>query len=94
MTKAKFTATVLAGHKQAAVEVPFDPAKQWGIAPKPIRPGHRGHEVQGSFAGVPFRSFVVPRSRRFWVLVDDRHLEAAGVSVGDSVNVSLEPVAS
>jgi len=31
----KFKAEVLSGHKEQAVEVPFDPAKEWGVAAQP-----------------------------------------------------------
>ncbi|MFO0969099.1 MAG: DUF1905 domain-containing protein [Gemmataceae bacterium] len=94
MPKARFTAPILAGHKQAAVEVPFDPGERWGLAPVPIRPGRRGFKVQGALAGAPFQSAIVPRSKRFWLLLEDAHLKAAGVAVGASVTVVLEPAAA
>ena len=63
MRKAQFRGPVLAGHKQAAVEVPLDPAKQWGIVAALIPPGRRGFGAKGTFAGVPFQGLVVPRSK-------------------------------
>jgi Domain of unknown function (DUF1905) len=92
MTNARFTGQVLGGHKQAAIEVPFDPGKQWGLTAAKLWAGRRGYKVRGSFADVSFQSVVVPRAKRFWVLIDEEHLKAAGVSVGDSVSVLLEPV--
>lgn len=40
--KVKFSALVLAGHKQAAAEVPFDPSEKWNLPMKPIQRGRRG----------------------------------------------------
>jgi hypothetical protein len=36
MKRERFKAELLSGHKVAAVEVPFDPAKQWAIPPKQL----------------------------------------------------------
>jgi hypothetical protein len=43
MKKKKFKAELLSGHKEDAVEVPFDPATEWGIRAKPLWRGRRGH---------------------------------------------------
>jgi len=91
MKKDRFTATILEGHKEAAFEVPFDPAEHWGIPPRPLWAGRRGHHVRGTLDGTSFESVVVPRSRKFFVRVDDALRKAAGVAIGDSVKVSLEP---
>ncbi len=91
--KVRFIGLVLSGHKQAAVEVPFDPSIRWSARAVAIGPRRRGHRVQGTFAGVAFQSVVVARSKRFWVLIERAHLDAAGVSLGDSVEISLEPLA-
>lgn len=90
--KKQFKAVLLQGHKGAAVEVPFDPAKLWAIAARPLWPGRRGHTVRGELNGVSFGSCVVPRSRKFWMLVDERVQRKAGVSVGDTVRVTVEPL--
>jgi len=87
----RFEAEILAGHKDAAVEVPFDPAVRWKTAAVAIRPGRRGHAVRGELAGVPFESFVVARSKRFWLLVEGELLRQARVRVGDVVAVQLWP---
>jgi hypothetical protein len=34
MKRERLKAELLSGHKVAAIEVPFDPAKQWAIQPK------------------------------------------------------------
>jgi hypothetical protein len=88
----KFKAELLLGHKGAAVEVPFDPAKLWAISARPLWPGRRGRSVRGEVNGVSFESCIVPRSRKFWMLVDEEVQKKAGVSVGDTVRVSVEPL--
>jgi hypothetical protein len=92
MKKEKFTAELLLGHKGAAVEVPFDPAEMWAIAARPLWPGRRGHTVRGELNGVSFGSVIVPRSRKFWMLVDKEIQEKAGVSIGDTVRVRVQPL--
>ena len=88
----RFRAEILQGHKGAAVELPFDPAVRWALAATALWPGRRGHVVRGRLAGRPFESAVVPRQRRHFVLVDAALLAAAGVAVGDTVEVSVEPL--
>jgi Domain of unknown function (DUF1905) len=46
--------------------------------------------VRWTLNGVPFESVIVPRSRRFYVLVDDQWKRAAKVEAGDQVDVVLE----
>lgn len=86
---ARFRSVLLEGHKGAACEVPFDPAERWGTGPVPLRRGRRGHRVTATVGGVSFEGAVVPRSRRFWLLVDEATARAAGVAVGDEVEVSI-----
>jgi hypothetical protein len=88
----RFRAEILQGHKGAAVELPFDPAVRWSLAATALWPGRRGHVVRGRLAGRLFESAVVRRQRRHYVLVDAALLAAAGVAVGDTVEVSVEPL--
>ena len=93
MKRKTFNAEVLSGHKeQHAVEVPFDPAWTWGIDPKPLWRGRKGHVVRGKLNGYAFESFIVPRSKKFWMLIDERLKRKTNVSVGDVVKVSVEPL--
>jgi len=92
MKRARFKAELLGGHKGAAVEVPFDPAKKWPIDAVALWPGRRGHIVRAELNGVSFGSCIVPRSRKFWMLIDEGVQRKAGASVGDSVRVMVEPV--
>jgi len=82
----------LPGHKDAAVEVPFNPAQLWALDSKPLWPGRRGLAVKGELNGVSFGSWVVARSRKFWMLVDEQLQLKAGASVGDIVRVTVEPM--
>jgi hypothetical protein len=90
--KKKFKSEVLAGHKDDAIEVPFDPAATWGLPPRPIWRGRRGHAVRGTLNGFAFAEcFIVPRQKKFYLLLDRELRAAAGVAVGDSVTVAIEP---
>ena len=91
MKKKKFKAEVLSGHKEHAVEVPFDPAKEWGIPPGPLWRGRRGHFVNATVNGFSFESSIVPRQKRFYLLIDAEAGKAAEVSDGSIVQVAVEP---
>ena len=93
MKPEKFKGEILSGHTEAAVEVPFDPAARWAISATLLWRGRKGHHVQGILNGVRFKSVVVPRTRRFFVLIDESLQEAAKVSIGDTVEVTLMPLA-
>lgn len=86
-----FDGMILSGHKQDAVEVPFDPAECWSLPTRSIRPGRRGHAVSGKLNGCALDSFIVARSGKFWLLLPDGIGELAGVSAGDVVHIELEP---
>lgn len=95
MTKAKkkrFKAEILSGHKDNAVEVPFDPASEWKIDPKPLWRGRRGHFVLARIKGISFESAVVPRQKRFYLLVDADTSRAGKLSEGDVVSVEVQPL--
>jgi Domain of unknown function (DUF1905) len=93
MKKKTFKAEVLSGHKENAVEVPFDPALEWGLAPKPLWRGRRGHSVNATVNGVSFASSIVPRQKKFYLLIDAEAANVAGVSDGARVEVDVEPYA-
>lgn len=92
MTKrATFTGVVVEGHKGAALEVPFDPRERWDLEPVRLRPGRNGHAVSGTIDGVSFRSYIVPRMRRFWLELDEDVLARAKVEPGESVKIVIAP---
>ena len=64
MKKKTFKAEVLPGHKEAAIEVPFNPAEIWAIEAQPLWHGRRGHAVKGRLNGRNFESFIVPRQKK------------------------------
>ena len=86
-----FKAEILSGHKEDAVEVPFDPSKEWGVPPEPLRRGRRGHFVKATINGLSFESSVVPRQKKFYLLIDAGAEKAAGLSEGVVVQVAVEP---
>ena len=91
MKKKMFKAEILSGHKEDAVEVPFDPATEWGVPPKPLWRGRRGHPVNATVNGFSFAGSIVPRQKKFYLLIDAEAEKAAGVSAGNVVRVVLEP---
>ena len=91
MKKKTFKAEVLSGHKEDAVEVPFDPATEWGVPPKPLWRGRRGHPVDATVNGYSFASSIVPRQKKFYLLIDAETEKAAQVSAGKIVRVAMEP---
>jgi hypothetical protein len=92
MKRHRFKGELLPGHKGGAVEVPFDPEKQWAIPPRQLWRGRHGHSVQADLNGARFETFIVPRSKKFFLLVTDELQRAAGVSAGDTVSIVVEPV--
>jgi hypothetical protein len=85
---------LLTGHKGAAVEVPFDPADEWGVREEALWPGRNGHPVEVALNGVRFRSAIVSRMSRFYVLVDEALARRAGAAVGDQVKLTVWPVSA
>jgi hypothetical protein len=94
MKRKKFKAEVMSGHKDGAVEVPFDPAKEWDIEPKSLWRGRRGHSVKAVVNGLRFESFIVPRQKRFFMLIDLKTAKDAGIAEGSVVEVVVEPSAA
>ncbi len=88
-----FAGIICAGHKEAAIEVPFDPHLLWGMVAERIAPGRRGYRVAAVVNDVAFDSFVVARSRRFRLLLDNECLERIGLQLGERADVSLAPSA-
>lgn len=61
----RISGVVLAGHKEDAVEVPFDPGVKWEVAIQQIAPGRRGYRVSCRVDATRFDSFIVARSKKF-----------------------------
>lgn len=92
MSEQRFKGEVLAGRNETTVEIPFDPELVWGISPGPIRPGKRGYAVRASLNGFEFESYIVSRTNKFFLIVEEQPRRAAGVLVGDIVAATIEPV--
>lgn len=88
----RFVGQVFSGHKEMAVEVPFDPRERWQSTAQSFRKGRRGHLVHCKLNGAPFDSAIVARSRRFFVLVPVRIVMAESLGAGDTVEVEIELV--
>jgi hypothetical protein len=91
MTKKRFKAEVLSGHKENAVEVPFDPADEWNIEPRPLWRGRRGYPVEVVINRVSFASAIVPRQKKFYLLIDAEAAKSARIAEGGLVEVTVEP---
>jgi hypothetical protein len=92
MKPVRIGGVLLDGHKGAAVEIPFDPAERWKTAAVALRPGRRGHRVIVQCADQRFESEIVSRARRFFLAIDAAHCKAAGVSIGDPIELTLLPL--
>jgi hypothetical protein len=91
MQPKRFKAEVLTGHKGEAVEVPFDPVKEWGILPKPLWRGRRGHSVSAIINDYSFETAIVPRQKKFYLLIDAEAGKTAGILAGTVVRVEVKP---
>ncbi|MHA6203753.1 DUF1905 domain-containing protein [Dyella soli] len=86
-----FRATVQSGPKQWAVALPFDPVSQWSTPARPLWKCGHGHRVRGSLNGQTFQGAVIERAGAFWLLLEESLAAAAGVDVGQLVDVLIEP---
>lgn len=93
MSKKTFKAELLSGHKDHAVEVLFDPSIEWNLQPRSLWRGRRGFPVRATIDGISFESAVVPRQKKFYLLIDAEAAKTAGVSPGAIVKVDVEPYA-
>lgn len=86
--------TLVGGHKGPAVEILFDPSREWGTEEVALEPGRRGHLVEVDLNGVRFRSAIVSRMSRLFVIVDEALARRAGAAVGDRVRVTVWPAST
>jgi hypothetical protein len=92
MRKRTFTAELLAGHKEDALQLPFDPGEVWQIPPQALWHGRRGHLVEATVNGISFESCVVPRQKKFFLIVEQAIKQLAGLATGDEVRASVKPL--
>jgi hypothetical protein len=91
--KRTFSGELLAGHKDAALEVPFDPSVAWRAEAKSLWRGRRGYEVKAIVNGVSFESCIVPRQKKFFMLVSADVIKTTGLKIGDTVKAAVEFIA-
>ena len=87
----RISGVILTGHKSDAVEVPFDPGVKWGMAAQQIAPGRRGYRVACRVEALQFDSYIVARSKKFWLLLSPDVEDKLSIKAGDRVSLSLEP---
>ncbi len=77
-----FTTTIIEDDDTSlcAIEVPFDPKEVFGKVRAPVRVSIKGHE---------YRSTISSMGGCWWVPLRKSNREAAGVSAGDTVRVTL-----
>jgi hypothetical protein len=76
--KKKFKAQLLSGHKDHAVE------------PRPLWRGRRGHPVAARINNISFESAIVPRQKKFYLLINAETAKSAALSEGGLVEVAVE----
>jgi hypothetical protein len=89
MTIEQFDSVLSSGHKQDAVELPFDPAVRWNSKPVSVGPGRRGHRVTGTLNGIAFESCVLTRMKHHYVVIEAPLRLRAGIEIGDPVRMVL-----
>src|SRR5262249_61737238 len=93
--KAEFEAELIKGHKGVTVViVPFDPEEGWSQKPVRLDPRRHGWLISGKVNGVRFDGYIGERWGRFFIMIDQELREAARVSVGDTLRLSIEPTTS
>lgn len=92
MKKRRFEAELLTRHKDGAFEVPFDPAHEWKIAARPLWRGRRGFLVSGTINGINFESAIVPRQKKFYLLIDRDLKKSSRLSDGARALIVIGPL--
>jgi len=95
MSKARFEAELIQGHKGVTVViVPFDPEQKWSQKPVRLDPRREGWLIRGTANGVRFDGYIGYRWNRFFIIIERDLREAAKVSVGDVLTMVIEPTLS
>jgi hypothetical protein len=95
MDIAEFEAQLIEGHKGVTVViVPFDPEQGWSQKPVRLESRRHGWVITGTANGAQFDGYIGERWGRFFIIIDSELREAAGVSVGDRLRMSIRPAKS
>jgi uncharacterized protein DUF1905 len=93
--KVRFEAELILGHKGVtAVLVPFDPEEKWSIKPVRLTDRRHGWVIAGSVNGVAFDGYIGERWNRFFIIIEKKLVEAANVSLGDTLKMTVQPTSS
>src|SRR5262245_65063675 len=91
-TRMQFDAKLIQGHKGVTVVlVPFDPEEQWSLKPVRLVGRRHGWVVAGSANGIAFDGYIGERWNRFFIIIEKNLREAAKVSVGDKLEMTVRP---
>src|SRR5262245_59603474 len=94
-SKVRFEAKLIQGHKGVTVVlVPFDPEEKWSLKPVRLMGRRHGWVVTGSANGVAFDGYIGERWNRFFIIIEKDLREAAKVSVGDTLEMTVQPTSS
>jgi hypothetical protein len=92
-----FETELIMGHKNiAAVLVPFAPERVWKATPVKIdapysRKPQDAYLVRATIDGTPFDGWIGKRWGRRFIIIDQALRKRAAVSIGDLVEVTVEP---
>jgi hypothetical protein len=92
MSKARFEAELIEGHKGVTVVlVPFDPEEVW--SKKPVRLAGRRHGwlIKATANRQRFEGYIGDRWGRFFIIIDEDLRRRARVEVGDVLKMIVEP---
>ena len=92
---AEFEAELIEGHKGVTVViVPFDPEEGWSQKPVRLHSRRHGWPITGTANRIPFDGYIGERWGRFFIIIDPELRDAADVSVGDKLRMSVKPATS
>lgn len=91
-SRAKFESELIQGHKGVTVVlVPFDPEERWNLKPVRLAGRRHGWIVSCSVNGIAFDGYIGERWNRFFIIIDKNLREIASVSVGDKLQMVVQP---
>ena len=91
----RFEAELIEGHKAVTVVlVPFDPEQKWSLKPMRLAGRRHGWVIAASANGVAFDGYIGERWNRFFIIIEKNLREAAKVSPGDKLKMTVRPSSS
>jgi len=91
MKTVRFDAELIEGHKGVTVVlVSFDPEEKFSQKPVRLHGRRHGWVVTGVANGIPFDGYIGERWNRFFIIIEPGLRESAGVTVGDTMSMSIQ----